>query len=319
MKRRNLKGLILDCLRSLNRRASHLRDHGGTRYITGSPGTSSTLVTVLAGYKDILWPLTLDRLHRNVPAGIDVCIVTPGKRVPALEAVCQTRGWTYLWTAQNKTGLALNHAITAHPKAERIFKLDEDIFIANGFFDDMEAGYNALLATGTNRPGFCSPTLNVNGISYLEFLDTLGLREAFHREFGEVRQACSQVPIHYDPKAAEWVWRRTLPFDNIATQFRHRCDGAARLIGTRFSIGAIYFERSFWQEIDGFAAPWTEGLLGTDETVLCAECVERSRPMFYLNNVFAGHFSFGPQESGMLALMDEWRDMDPATFGFAMR
>ncbi|MDQ7997143.1 MAG: hypothetical protein AAGC76_14990 [Luteibacter sp.] len=294
------------------------RDHRGATRLHGEPKGRDIGIAVLAGYKPALWPLTLARIRRFAPANAEVCVTTAGKHVPELAALCEQNGWTYLTTAANKTGLALNKVIEAHPAATRWFKLDEDIFVAEGFFEDMIAGYDALMREGSYRPGYCSPMLNVNGISYAGFLERLDATTAYHEAFGELRQAAGAVHAHYDPKAAEWLWRQTLPLDEVAQRIRGGSGGAlqhARLIGTRFSIGAIYFERNFWEEIGGFSSTWRQGILGVDETGLCEGCMLTSRPMFYLTNVLAGHFSFYPQEKAMMALIPEFATIDPATFG----
>jgi hypothetical protein len=294
------------------------RDHHGGSVLHGEPKGLDVGVVILAGYKPALWPLTLARVRAFVPPYAEVCVATAGKHVPELAALCKAYGWTYLTTSANKTGLALNKAIDAHPSATRWFKLDEDIFLANGFFDDLIQGYDALMRQGSYRPGFCSPMLNVNGVSYTGFLDRIDASNEYIEAFGELRQAAGGVHAHYDPMAAEWLWRRTLPLDEVAEQIRSgtasRAENA-RLIGSRFSIGAIFFERAFWQEIGGFPSAWRQGILGVDETGLCAACVLECRPMFYLPNVLAGHFSFYPQERAMMELLPEFAAIDPATFG----
>lgn len=322
LRKRGLLGVAdrigVDGIASVRRRLVAFRDHRGSFQLEGNPRNSDVAIFVLAGYKQALWPLTLERLRKYAPYDADVCITTAGKRVPALADLCRQNGWTYLTTKDNKTGLVLNKAIAAHPQATQCFKLDEDIFISNGFFDEMIAGYAALVAEGIHNPGFCSPMINVNGVSYLSFLDGIGRRDAYRSLFGELRQAASGVRAHHDPEAAKWLWRHSLPLDAVAERIRTTSYAApvesAKLIGSRFSIGAIYFERDFWASIGGFGSSWRQGILGVDESTLCAACIERSRPMFYLENVFAGHFSFYPQESAMMDALPEFEKLDPQTF-----
>lgn len=294
------------------------RDHHGSFHLQGDPKGLDVGIVILAGYKPSLWPLTLARIRKYAPPYAEVCVTTAGKHMPKLAELCKAYGWTYLTTSANKTGLALNKVIDAHPAATRWFKLDEDVFVARGFFDDLIKGYDALADQGLHRPGFCAPMLNVNGVSYAGFLEKIEATHAYRDTFGEIRQASDGVHAHYDPKAAEWLWRRSLPFDDVAA----RVSGSgttplehARMIGTRFSIGAIYFERDFWQAFGGFTSAWRQGVLGVDETGICAACMLASRPMFYLTNVFAGHFSFYPQERAMMALLPEFAAIDPASFG----
>jgi hypothetical protein len=294
------------------------RDHHGKSNLEGKPKGAGVGIFILAGYKPSLWPLTLERIRRYAPSTADICVVTAGKRVPEIGTLCAKNGWTYLSTSLNKTGLALNKAIEAHPHASRLFKLDEDVFVAEGFFKDLADGYDSLRYRGSYEPGFCAPMLNVNGISYAGFLEYLDAKDAYFQEFGEIRVACDGVRAHHDPKAAEWLWLRSLPFDSVAAKIRQK-PATETLIGSRFSIGAIYFERSFWRQIGGFASTWRQGILGIDESSLCTACVLASRPMFYLNNVFAGHFSFYPQERSMLDLIPRLASIDPTTFDPAVR
>jgi hypothetical protein len=294
------------------------RDHHGGYCLEGEPKGLDVGVVVLAGYKPSLWPLTLARIRKFVPPYAEVCITTAGKHVPELAALCKANGWTYLTTSANKTGLALNKVIDAHPGATRWFKLDEDIFVAEGFFDDLIQGYEALVQQGSYRPGFCAPMLNVNGVSYVGFLERIDAADAYKAVFGDLRQASDGVHAHYDPKAAEWLWRRTLPLDEVAARMNSDNPDPlahARLIGTRFSIGAIFFEREFWKAFGGFTSTWRQGILGVDETGICTACMLASRPMYYMTNVLAGHFSFYPQERAMMDLLPEFAKIDPASFG----
>ncbi|HVI55387.1 MAG TPA: hypothetical protein VM621_10075 [Luteibacter sp.] len=294
------------------------RDHHGTYRLEGEPKGLDVGVVVLAGYKPSLWPLTLARIRKFVPSCAEVCVTTAGKRVPELAELCKANGWTYLTTSANKTGLALNKVIDTHPSATRWFKLDEDVFVAAGFFDGLMQGYEAIVNQGSYRPGFCAPMLNVNGISYAGFLERIDAADDYKAIFGDLRQACDGIPAHYDPRAAEWLWRRTLPLDEVAARMTSGIAeplAHARLIGTRFSIGAILFEREFWKAFGGFTSTWRQGILGVDETGICTACMLASRPMYYMTNILAGHFSFYPQERAMMDLLPEFAKIDPASFG----
>lgn len=311
---------ILDMSVSFNRWLARVRDHRGEFQISAPPKESRVLIVVLAGYKPAIWPLTLRRIKSFAPSDADICVVTAGKHVTSLATLCQQFGWSYASTTLNKTGLALNKVISAHPSAEWVFKIDEDIFVPENFFEDLQAGYLKIARQGTYNPGFCSPTLNVNGISYLTFVDRLGLRSDYRDVFQEERAACSGVRAHHDPQAALWLWRHSLPFDKTAKRFSESAvpvDTNAHLIGTRFSIGAILLQREFLDQIGGFRSTWRQGILGVDESGLCCACMESSRPMFYLDNVLAGHFSFYPQERAMIEALPELAAVDPATFSAA--
>ena len=72
---------------------------------------SSTLVIVLAGYKQPLWPHVFPRLESAMPEGVDVCIMSAGKFDAQLDQLCEKNGWSYLATKTNDVSLVQNVAI----------------------------------------------------------------------------------------------------------------------------------------------------------------------------------------------------------------
>jgi hypothetical protein len=146
--------------------------------------------------------------------------------------------------------------------------------------------------------------LNVNGYSYIPFLERLGLTEEYRRQFGELTAAAHGVKIQGDPAACRWIWERTLPFDSTAERIAEQ-GFRYSTIPHRFSIGAIMVERSFWDSIGGMHNTIAGGpkALGTDEDHLCRDCVSLSHVMICFEHILAGHFSFGPQDAGMAPLL----------------
>jgi hypothetical protein len=275
---------------------------GECEFVDRSRGAEE-LVLVVAGYKPRLWPYTLSRLRRFAPGHADVCLVSPGMRSPELEALAEEEGWSYLSSTENALALAQNVAIRNHPNARWLHKVDEDVLVAEGHFERMLEGYRRVQADGRYAPGFCAPLLNVNGYSYRLFLEAFGLEDAYRERFGPLRQAAGDIPAHFDGEAALWLWRHGLPFDAVARDIAAR-PFAYSAVPHRFSIGAILLERDFWQEIGGFmVAP--RGGLGHEEDQLCKECVGLSRPMIVLHDVYAGHYSFGPQDAVMATALGE--------------
>ena len=318
LKKRGLTGFIghlfLDAFTAIGRRFARIRDYSSAMQVSGTVRDADSLVVILAGYKPAIWPLVLRRIAKYAPKDHAVCVVTAGKSEPRLAAFCTRQGWCYVSVKKNKTGLALNKAIALHPKARWIYKLDEDIFIPAGFFQGLRRGYDRILKEGVYRPGFCSPTLNLNGVSYRHFLEATGNTRAYMKKFGELAVACDGVKAHYDPEAAVWLWRRSLPLEKVAAKLRKGKDPYF-LAGGKFSIGAILLEREFLESIGGFRSTWRQRMLGIDESFLCAACVERSRPMVVLKDMLAGHFSFYTQEKAMLAALPELAALDPDCFG----
>jgi hypothetical protein len=289
---------------------------------TGAPA----VVVVLIGYKPKLWKSVVARLHRalqyspSLAGQLDVCLVTPGASKPEVAAIAEAHGWSYLYTEANRVALAQNVAVMLHPKASLIYKLDEDIFLPEFFFREMQASYARVKQEGRYNIGFCAPLLNVNGYSYVPFLERLGLAEEYRREFGELKHAAHGVRIQHDPAACRWIWEHTLPFDRTAQRlfeqgFRYTT------IPHRFSIGAILVERPFWEQIGGMYNTLAGGpkALGTDEDHLCRDCVGLSHVMICFEHILAGHFSFGPQDAGMQPLLPaiEADTLNPAAFNSA--
>jgi hypothetical protein len=130
---------------------------------------SDVACIVLAGYKPYLYPYVFPRLKRFAPRDMDICIVTAGKCVEPLQELCRENGWSYISTKDNNVALAQNIAINCLPHAKLVFKLDEDIFVTEGFFSKMLAARDHALK-GEYLPGVIAPILPVNGYGHLHVL-----------------------------------------------------------------------------------------------------------------------------------------------------
>jgi hypothetical protein len=296
-------------------RSQRARDFGSRHVFVSRSQNNARLIVILAGHKNHLWPTTLARVKRFVPKDHDVCVVSPGLFSETLRDACARHGFSYLSTRKNSPGIGVNIAIELHRAAEFIYKLDEDIFIGEGFFEDLLEAYWQFYRETNLEPGFIAPTLNINGISYLDFLAEIGETSDYLQTFGELTQRCYNVKVYHDPKACLWLWQRSLPFDAMAARFRQR-DVRPRfnICPTRFSIGAILFSQNFWKRCKGFASSWVPGELGIDEEVICMKCVDFSRPMVIARAVFGGHFSFGPQDGFMKQNLVDLSKLDPVCF-----
>ena len=160
---------MINISRNLYRKARNLwRFKGRFQFVNRSRGFDR-LAIIVAGYKEYLWHLTLKRIARFKPDDIDVCVVSPGLFSERLNKICEENGWSYLNTKANKLARAQNIAIFQHPKAQWIYKFDEDIFISKNYFEVMLNGYQAIQKEGLFEPGFVAPLINVNGFSYIDF------------------------------------------------------------------------------------------------------------------------------------------------------
>ncbi|WP_156458302.1 hypothetical protein [Rhodanobacter sp. Root627] len=311
--RRALSAGLADLVVFLGKILICWRDHHSKHRFSNRSSGRVNLVVVLAGYKPYLWPVTLARMAKYAPNDADFCVVSSGMHSTELEEMCIRQHWSYLSVTRNSPGVALNKVIELHPHADYIFKLDEDIVVGKNFFPLLRQGYDHAWKDSLLEPGFCAPVLNVNGISYRIFLRELGLEAIYQEEFGSLVTRCGDLPVHNDPITANWIWEKTLPFDKTAEVFSQHTN-CYSLCGTRFSIGAILFRRSFIEEAGWFKSAWHSGVLGVDEDMICRDCVSFSRPMYIIESVLAGHFSFYPQEASMRTKLPEMSRLDPATF-----
>ncbi|KAF0996460.1 hypothetical protein [Geobacillus sp. TFV-3] len=269
---------------------------------------SDQLLIVLAGYKPYLWPFTLERIARHAPSNLDICLVSSGLYSEELANWAEHHHWSYLSTMINEVSLAQNLAIAEHPEAEWIYKLDEDIFITDQYFEHLRSGYEHIEEEGLFNPGFVAPIINVNGYTYIEFLKSMGLDQKYKQIFGELRYAANGIKCHSDPEAAQWIWQHSLPLDEAARKIASQAFHYST-VPHRFSIGAILLKREYWEKIGGFKIGTKEGILGGDEEDLCRKCMEHSRVMCVVHNVFCGHFSFFLQEESMKRFLERHKEL----------
>ena len=269
--------------------------------------SSRRLLLIVAGFKKDLWPHTLERIVRQVPATIDVCLVLPGTVVPELEDFASSHSWSLMVTHGNKLALAQNLAIKCHPSAEWIYKLDEDIFIGENYFYGLEECWNQVERENRFDIGIVAPLLNVNGYSSRILLDEMGHTQNFVGKFGVAKQACMNTPFWFNPLAAEYLWDLCKPFDETVHRiFRSNRDYS--VCPFRFSIGAFMMQRSFWDNMQGFTVA-RAAELGAEEEDLCAACSAQSRVIIVCHYVLAGHLSFGPQTQHMLQILKSRDDL----------
>ncbi|MBB6692223.1 hypothetical protein H7B90_12500 [Cohnella xylanilytica] len=281
----------------LNRLHNLVDDHNIYQFVDRRKNSKKVLV-ILAGYKSYLWPYTLERVARYAPSDLDICLCSSGIYSAELDKMAENRQWSYLHTTVNEVALIQNIAILNHPEAEWIYKLDEDIFITENYFNKLLDGYLHIQEEGLYDPGFVAPLLNVNGYSHVEFLKIIGKGAEYKERFGEFKHAANRIKCHHDGQAAKWIWEQSLPLDKVSNEVS--ANGFSyTVIPHRFSIGAILLRRELWSNLGGFKMAPREGVMGLDEEDLCHKCVEQSKVMCSIQNILCGHFSFYPQEATM--------------------
>ncbi len=284
---------------------SFFKWHGD--FVNRSKGCSD-LVIVLAGYKEYLYQNVFQRLIEFLPDNYDVCVVTSGKFSDKVSDICKSNNWSYLSTKENDVGLVQNVAINLHPKAEFIFKLDEDIFITSGYFQKMKRALEHA-QSGRYNPGVIVPNLLINGFCTPRIIEKLGLEKIVLEKYGTNKSLTgkgSYIEENIDLARFMWGEDDSVPcIDELNIQFENsKLEEIPCPI--RFSIGAILFHRSLWEDMNYFDVKHDDLIMmGKDEEKLCAYCVVNSRPIMISENIVVGHFSFGPQTQGMIEYYKE--------------
>jgi hypothetical protein len=247
------------------------------------------------------------RIEKNIPVDADVCLMSAGKVDDELSELAAKNSWSYLSTALNDVSLMQNIAISLHPDAEIIVKVDEDMLLPERTIGDLIDFHRRLRSESIVHPAFTAPTININGSCYRGLLETLRVLEDFEARFGPAQVATRGIAATDDVEAARWIWERTGPVEHTAKILRER-EPDVQMAGVQFSIGLIAFERAFWDEIGRLPVhrhrlALGKSTLGGDEEYICRQAVYRGRPMAIAPHVFAGHFSFGRQYDGVLDLL----------------
>lgn len=265
------------------------------------------LCIILAGYKEMLYPIVFGRIIKSLPSDIDVCVVTSGLWSKKINEICQKQKWSYLSTKENNVSLVQNVAIYLHPNAKYIYKLDEDMFITEGFFENLFKAYEHTKQSEYSV-GFVAPLIPINGYGHMRLLEKTGLKNVYEEKFEKpLYMAGPHRMVENSGEVAKFFWRDGGVFPNIDDLNRTLSSEPLeeRPCPIRFSIGAILFERSLWEEMGYFKVSRSGNSLGADEVQLCSYCIEKSRAMMVSENVVVGHFSFGGQFKAMKQYFEE--------------
>lgn len=262
---------------------------------------------MLSGYKNFLIPAVFGRLKKYATDDMDICIITSGLYSKEISEICAKNGWSYLSQKRNNVSLAQNTCINLFPNAKYIFKLDEDIFITEGYFENMLAAYNDA-KLGEYDPGVIAPMIPINGFGHLLLLKKLGLDEIYKAEFERpIYMTMPHRMIENSSDVARFMWGESIEFngkviaipsiDSMNKQFSLEKKSEVPC-PIRFSIGAILFERELWENM-GYFHVRSGNQMGEDEMQLCEYCCNVSRPLMVSENIVVGHLSFGPQNQAM--------------------
>lgn len=256
---------------------------------------------ILAGYKEFSYDIVFGRIKEFVPKDVEVCILSSGKYSEKLSEIAKDNDWSYLSTKRNNVSLIQNQANFLFKNAEYIYKLDEDIFVTKNYFDILYKTYNECKKNGEYKIGFVAPTIPINGFSHMLILERFKLKEKYTKLFEKPKYcAGSDRMVENNPDVAKFFWGENnfLPNIDEISSILQKDDFSYVACPIRFSIGAILYTRSFWEEIGMFTVPKGNGM-GADEEEICGYATKTSNAIIISKNVAVGHLSFGTQNATM--------------------
>lgn len=294
-----------------NKRDRKKRIKGNYTFIDRKKDSKKVCI-ILAGYKEFLWEDVFGRIEKYAPKDIDFCIVSSGLYSDKLAEIAKKNDWSYLSVKQNKVTLVQNIAINLHPAAEYIYKIDEDIFITENFFTQLNETYNNVEKEGRYKVGFVAPLLPINGYANVNFLKKTGLLESFEKKFGKAYHSGDfREPIIKNPEIAKFMWGETeeklRDIDKLSEEFSKQ-EFSYSICPIRFSIGAILFSRNLWEDMGRFEVRRGTNM-GEDEIQICKYCMLESKAIVVSENTVAGHFSYGPQTNAMKEFYNSHREI----------
>lgn len=272
---------------------------------------SENLIVILAGFKEYLWDNVFNRIKRYIDneEEYDVCLVSSGIFSEKLENIAKQNNWSYLSLKRNNVCLALNTAINIFNNAEYIYKIDEDIFITEKYFQKLKQGYINVEKNSLNTCGFIAPIMPLNGIGYVEILKNYDLINDYEKRFKDKVKYSSAVErqIIKNPEVAEYFWGNKFPvLDEINNDFENKNSNNEYLVSPLlFSIGSILFKRDLWDKMHMFPVSIHGNDMGHDETYINQYCYINSKSIVVLKNTVVGHFAYGPQTNRMKIFMKE--------------
>lgn len=258
---------------------------------------SENLLLILAGFQEFYWEGVLERVRQNKEQfneDIDICICVPGENGRILKEYAEKYNWSYLRITDDLLAQAQNTAISLHPKAKWIYKIDEDIIISDNYFKKLKENYIAAQLQLHTKVGLVTPILNVNACGTSIFLNTIGMMEEYENKFDKLKIGMNE-PIHKNPDVAEWIWEKTIPFSDVASLVEEKNSGKVKVCSYRLSIGAILFTREFWDEI-GYFRVAEIGCMGAEEEQVNSYCMNNMYSIVIAEDTLAGHLGFFHQK-----------------------
>jgi len=296
-----MKEKIYNLLRKYYRAMQRRRNLAGKYKFENRKKDYAKLCIIIAGYKPFLYNTIFGRIKKFIPKDIDVCIVSSGKYDEKLSKIAEENEWSYLSTKRNCVSLVQNIGINMFPKAEYIYKLDEDIFVTENYFETLFNTYKKCEEEGEYKVGFVAPTIPINGYGNMKILKRFNMVEYYKEKFEKPLYAAGRDrKIESDPEVAKFMWGEGghLPKLDEMNKTMQQDEFSYNACPIRFSIGAILFSRKLWEDMKFFKVK-RGSCMGLDEEQICSFCVNNSKAMIISNNSVVGHLSFGTQNETM--------------------
>ena len=263
---------------------------------------SKNLCIILAGFQPFYWDAVFERVRENAKMfdeGIDICVCVPKGETGAdeLRERCENEGWSYLKIHKDLLAQVQNVAISLHESAEWIFKIDEDILLSKDYFAKLKRAYTSFAQTSYMKVGFVAPLINVNAFGTFRFLNAVGAMGEYEHKFGkyDLMENWHEAAIHHSADVAEFIWERSIPFDQVSGLIAEENRGQIEVCPHRFSIGAILIKREYWEKMSQFEVR-TEGSMGVEEAQICNFCMNDMHAIVVAKDVLAGHLGFYSQK-----------------------
>lgn len=256
---------------------------------------------ILAGYKTFLYDSIFNRIKKYVPNDVEVCILSSGKYCEDLSKIAKSNDWSYISTKRNNVALIQNVAINHFKNAKYIYKLDEDIFVTEGYFETMLKTLNECEKSGEYQVGFIAPTIPINGFGNMLVLKRFELIDTYTELFEKPLYAAGPSRmIESNPDVAKFFWgdKDYLPQLDEMNKIVSEDEFDYVACPIRFSIGAILFKRETWENMGMYKVMDGAGM-GVDEQQFCDYCMSTSHAIIVSKNSIVGHLSFGKQNSTM--------------------
>ena len=289
-----------------------------TKYkVEGNIKGKKQMLYILSGYKPYLWDDVFGRIKEFQTDEMEVCIGSSGKYCEELSQICKKNDWVYVSTSLNNVCVITNVIMRLFNQAEYIFKLDEDIYLPEGYFTDMIAAYDRIEKESPGIIGYTCPVLPLGFYGMHDFLIENNCLDEYEEKFGKhyvggrAANPVFKTPCGID----EFIWEKMGVFDECAKKYSER-PFTYEACATRSGIAAILFKRAFWDEIGGLKNNHSIGVGDAgDEGQITAYCALQSKMMYCVNNILVGHFAFGGSEPAML----KFKEAHPEIFAFKQK